>query len=161
MEYFPKVLDRAESDAVAARITEHLDRRGFGLWAVQVPGVAEFIGFVGLNVPRFESHFTPCVEIAWRLAYEHWGRGYATEAARAALDCAFQDLLLNEVVAFTVPANQRSRRVMERLGMARREEDDFDHPNLPQGHPLCRHVLYRISREAYLMSPVQPAVAGP
>jgi RimJ/RimL family protein N-acetyltransferase len=146
MEHFPKLLDRAESDAMAGRIREHFARRGFGLWAVQVPGVADFIGFVGLAVPGFEAHFTPCVEIGWRLACAHWGQGYATEAARAALDFGFQRLDLDEIVSFTVPKNRRSRAVMERIGMTRTPADDFDHPVLPEGHPLRRHVLYRAKR---------------
>jgi RimJ/RimL family protein N-acetyltransferase len=148
MEFFPRPLDRAESDASAARIQDHFARHGFGLWAVEVPGVAEFIGFVGLSVPAFDARFTPCVEVGWRLAREFWGRGYATEAARAALDFGFHDLGLVEVVSFTVPANLRSRAVMERIGMSRSESDDFDHPSLPAGHPLRRHVLYRISRSS-------------
>jgi RimJ/RimL family protein N-acetyltransferase len=146
MEFFPKLLDRAESDAFAARIREGFDARGFGLWAVEVPGIADFIGFVGLSVPQFEAHFTPCVEIGWRLAREHWGRGYASEAARAALDFGFRGLGLDQIVSFTTLANWRSRRVMERIGMTRTPEDDFEHPVLPEGHALRRHVLYRIDR---------------
>jgi RimJ/RimL family protein N-acetyltransferase len=146
MEFLPAVLDRAASDAMAARIREHFARHGFGLWAVQVPGVTDFAGFVGLNVPTFETHFTPCVEIGWRLACDHWGNGYATIGARAALDFAFTELARAEVLSFTVPHNVRSRRVMERLGMTHDEADDFDHPVLPEGHPLRRHVLYRLQR---------------
>ncbi|HTL92382.1 MAG TPA: GNAT family N-acetyltransferase [Steroidobacteraceae bacterium] len=145
-EYFPKLLTAAESDREAARIAAHFDQHGFGLWAVEVVGTADFAGFVGLAIPGFEAHFTPCVEIGWRLAFEHWGRGYATEAARAALDCGFERLGLEEIVAFTVPGNWRSRRVMERLGMRRSAADDFDHPRLPPGHPLRRHILYRVGR---------------
>jgi RimJ/RimL family protein N-acetyltransferase len=146
MEFFPKVLDRAESDASASRIRQHFDHHAFGLWAVEVSGVADFVGFVGLCVPRFEAHFGHCVEVGWRLAFGHWGRGYATEAARAAVGFALQQLALDEVVSFTVPANRRSRAVMERIGMTRREQDDFDHPSLAEGHLLRRHVLYRLSR---------------
>jgi RimJ/RimL family protein N-acetyltransferase len=146
MEFFPKALDRPESDMAAARIREHFARHGFGLWAVEVPGVADFIGFVGLAIPRFEAHFTPCVEIGWRLAREQWGRGYATEAARAVLSFGFRDLGLDEIVSFTTMANRRSRAVMERIGMSRSPADDFDHPALPEGHPLRRHVLYRARR---------------
>lgn len=147
MEFFPKPLDRGESDAMATRIRDHFARHGFGLWAVEVPGVADFVGFVGLaRVTRFEAHFTPCVEIGWRLAREHWDRGYATEAAVATLDFGFRQLALGEIVSFTVPANQRSRRVMERIGMAHSPADDFDHPALPEGHPLQPHVLYRATR---------------
>jgi RimJ/RimL family protein N-acetyltransferase len=115
---------------------------------VDVVGVADLVGFVGLSHPGFNAHFTPCVEIGWRLAFHHWGRGYATEGAAAALDFAFERLGLEEVVSFTAAANVRSRRVMERLGMTHRPEDDFDHPILPVAHPLRRHVLYRISRTA-------------
>ena len=143
MEFFPRLLDREESDALAARIRGGLAERGFGLWAVEVRGSALFIGFVGLSTPSFEAHFTPCVEIGWRLARVHWGLGYATEASRAALEFGFRNLGLKEIVSFTVPANRRSRSVMERLGMTHSAEDDFQHPLVPQGHPLRRHVLYR------------------
>jgi RimJ/RimL family protein N-acetyltransferase len=146
MEFFPKRLDRVESDLLVTRIRDHFDRHGFGLWAVEVPGVADFIGFVGLAIPRLEAHFTPCVEVGWRLAQEHWGRGYATEAARAALAFGFGDLALEEIVSFTAAVNLRSRAVMERIGMTRSPEDDFDHPALPEGHPLRQHVLYRAGR---------------
>jgi RimJ/RimL family protein N-acetyltransferase len=146
MEFFPRPLDRAESNAAVGRIREHFARHGFGLWAVEVPGVADFIGFVGLTIPRFEAHFTPCVEIGWRLAFEHWGRGYATEAALAVLAFGFDELALEEIVSFTTTANRRSCAVMERIGMTRSPEDDFDHPSVPEGHPLRRHVLYRVKR---------------
>jgi RimJ/RimL family protein N-acetyltransferase len=146
MEYLPKPLTRAESDGMARRINEHFARHGFGLWAVEVAGGAGFVGFVGLSVPTFHAHFTPCVEIGWRLAAEHWGRGYATEAAHATLGFAFETLGLGEVVSFTVPANTRSRKVMERLGMTRAPAEDFDHPGLPEGHALRPHVLYRLAR---------------
>lgn len=143
MEFLPSVLTREESDAAAARVRAHFDRHGFGFWAVEVRGGAPFAGFVGLAVPRFEAHFTPCVEIGWRLARAHWGRGYATEAALGALAYGFGELGLHEIVSFTVPANVRSRRVMERIGMVRDPLDDFDHPALSPGDPLRRHVLYR------------------
>ena len=146
MEFFPKVLTRAESDAVAGRIRDHFVRHGFGLWAVEAPGAADFVGFVGLAVPSFDAHFTPCVEIGWRLAREHWGHGYATEAATAALAFGFVDRALEEIVAFTVPANIPSRRVMGRLGMRRLPADDFEHPAIADGHPLRAHVLYRLRR---------------
>jgi RimJ/RimL family protein N-acetyltransferase len=144
MEFFIKRLDRAGSDAMVDRIREHFAVHGFGLWAVEVPGVAPFIGFTGLEVPRFEAPFMPCVEIGWRLAFEHWGRGYATEAARLALDYGFGTLGLPEILATTTVTNRRSRAVMERLGMHRDPADDFDHPLAPEGHPLRRHVLYRL-----------------
>jgi RimJ/RimL family protein N-acetyltransferase len=144
MEWFPSVLSRTESDAAAARIRVELAERGFGLWAVEAPGVAPFVGFTGLSVPRFSAHFTPCVEIGWRMAREHWGRGYAPEAARAALAFGSERLGLAEIVTFTATGNARSRRVMEKLGMTYDPADDFDHPSLPPGHRLRRHVLYRI-----------------
>ncbi|MBI1846597.1 MAG: GNAT family N-acetyltransferase [Candidatus Rokubacteria bacterium] len=149
MEFFPRPLDRAESDALAARIRDHFARRGFGLWAVEAPGAADFIGFVGLSVPTFQAPFTPCVEVGWRLAAAHWGRGYATEAAAAVVAHGFRQLGLDEIVSFTVPANVRSRRVMDRLGMTRRPVDDFDNPMLPPGHPQRPHVLYRLPRTAW------------
>ena len=148
MEFLPAVLSRGESDAMARRCQEGLDARGFGLWALEVPGVAGFIGYAGLSVPRFEAAFTPCVEIGWRIAHAFWGRGYATEAARVALAVGFGQAALDEIVSFTVPANRRSRAVMERLGMVHRPEEDFDHPLLAAGHPLRRHVLYRLKRSA-------------
>jgi RimJ/RimL family protein N-acetyltransferase len=144
MEFFPKRLDRGESDAVAAAIRDNLQSRGFGWWAVEIVGGEPFIGFVGLGVPRFEAHFTPCVEIGWRLAFEYWGHGYATEAARAAACFAFDSMRLEEIVSFTAVENCRSRRVMERLGMTHDPADDFDNPRVPPGHPLRPHVLYRL-----------------
>jgi len=146
MEHFPAPFSCEESDALAARIEDHFEQHGFGLWAVEIVNIAPFAGFIGLSVPHFEAHFTPCVEIGWRLAAEFWGRGYATEGAQAVVAFGFQQLLLPEIVSFTVPSNLRSRRVMERLGMTRNPADDFNHPTLPEGHPLRRHVLYRLSR---------------
>lgn len=146
MRYFPSTLTREDSDALVDRIEETFARRGFGLWAVEISGVAPFAGFIGLTEPRFEAHFTPCVEIGWRLAAEFWNRGYATEGAKAALAFGWDVLRLDEIVAMAVPSNHRSLRVMEKLGMARHPADDFDHPRLGSGHPLRRHVLYRIRR---------------
>jgi RimJ/RimL family protein N-acetyltransferase len=146
VQFLPGPLSREESDAVADRIATHFQRHRFGLWAVEIPGVTSFAGFIGLSIPRFEAVFTPCVEIGWRLDAEHWNRGYATEGARAALEFGFVWLQLQEIVSFTVPGNVRSRRVMEKLGMTRSASDDFDHPLLPEGHPLRRHVLYRLRR---------------
>jgi ribosomal-protein-alanine N-acetyltransferase len=146
MEFFSQRLDRSESDALVARIGEHFTRHGFGLWAVEAPGVADFIGFVGLSVPRFEAHFMPCVEIGWRLARHAWGQGYATEAARAALAFGFLEAGLEEVVSFTTVANAPSRWVMERLGMTWSPADDFEMPLLAEWHPLRPHVLYRLRR---------------
>jgi RimJ/RimL family protein N-acetyltransferase len=148
MRHFRSTLDRSASDLFAERIETEFEERALGLWAVEVVGEAPFAGFVGLHHAVFPAHFTPSVEIGWRLARPHWGRGYATEGARAALADGFDRLGLAEVVSLTAPANTRSRAVMERLGMTRDEADDFDHPSLPEGHPLRRHVLYRLSRPA-------------
>jgi RimJ/RimL family protein N-acetyltransferase len=153
MEYMPKLLTREESDAFAARIEAHFEAHGFGLWAAELRAAAECIGFVGLSIPRFAASFTPCVEIGWRLAQAHWGRGLATEGARAVARYAFENLKLPELVSFTVPANARSRRVMEKLGMTHDPGDDFDHPLLPAGHPLRRHVLYRLGAHQFADGP--------
>jgi ribosomal-protein-alanine N-acetyltransferase len=145
MEHFPGLLTRRQSDELVEKIEAGFEANGFGLWALEVRGSGEFIGFTGLAVPEFEAHFTPAVEVGWRLARSAWGSGYATEAARAALGFGFGEVGLAEVVSFTVPANRRSRAVMERIGMGRDPRDDFDHPSLPVGHPLRPHVLYRIA----------------
>lgn len=146
MEFLPSCLDRPASDAMAARIQTAIEAQSFGFWAVEAPGTADFIGFVGLNRPSFAATFMPCVEIGWRLAHDFWGRGYATEAARAALRYGFGDLGLAEIVSFTAVINLRSQRVMQRLGMQHYRAEDFDHPALPEGHRLRRHVLYRMTR---------------
>ena len=145
MAYFPSTLSRAESDGLADLAENHIARNGWGLWAVDVPGVTSFAGFIGLGRPRFDAHFTPCVEIGWRLGPEFWGRGYATEGARAVLRFGFDTLGLSEIVSFTTETNLPSRRVMERIGMTHDPRDDFDHPGLPPPHRLRRHVLYRKS----------------
>jgi RimJ/RimL family protein N-acetyltransferase len=144
MEYFPALLSRAESDASIQRFEEHFDLRGFGLWAVEALDVAPFIGYVGLRRVPWPAPFTPCVEVGWRLAAQFWGQGFASEAAQAAFQFGFDSLGLDEIVSFTVPANWRSRRVMERIGMVHCPDEDFPHPMLPADHPLSRHVLYRI-----------------
>ena len=138
MRYFPSTLTRVESDALVDRAEAAIDRDGFGLLAVELREGCEFIGYIGLAVPTFEAHFTPCVEIGWRLAAEYWNRGLATEGAHEVLRHWPGDL-----VSFTTVANIPSRRVMEKLGFTHDTAEDFDHPRLPQGHPLRRHVLYR------------------
>ena len=143
MRYFPSTLDERESNALAYRSAARMEVDGYGLWAVEVLASGEFIGFVGLNRPMWEADFTPCTEVGWRLVQPAWGHGYATEAARAALDVAFGPVGLDEVVSFTSVVNTPSRAVMARLGM--RHTEDFDHPRMPEGHPLRRHVLYRLS----------------
>lgn len=145
MRFFPAPMSRAESDALAARIDAGFEERGYGLWAVERNGTGEFLGFAGLSVPRFEAHFTPAVEIGWRLARRAWGHGYATEAAGSALALAFRELGLDEVVSFTSAGNFRSRAVMARLGMTHCPREGFLHPMIPASHPLAAHVLYRIS----------------
>jgi RimJ/RimL family protein N-acetyltransferase len=144
MEFFPNTLTAEECNAAIDRLEAHIDRHGFGLLAAELRSTGDFLGFIGLAIPDFQSHFTPCVEIGWRLAAEHWGHGFATEGAQALLDHAFTALALPEVVSFTVPANLRSRRVMEKLGLTHNPAEDFDHPKIPAGHPLRRHVLYRL-----------------
>jgi RimJ/RimL family protein N-acetyltransferase len=148
MRYFPSTLTPDESDEFARYIQGLIAVQGWGLWAVEVLGGAPFIGFVGLNRPRFEAHFTPAIEVGWRLDRPYWGHGYATEAAAAALAFAFEELACPEVVSFTSRVNARSMRVMRRLGMSHDPADDFDHPALADG-PLRRHVLYRMRRERW------------
>ena len=146
MRYFPALPSPEESNALAERARRQVEDEGWGLWAVEVAGGASFIGFVGLARPSFEEHFTPAVEVGWRLARRHWGHGYATEAGRAALRYGFEELGLDEIVSFTSHLNEPSWRVMERLGMSHDPADDFEHPRLPVGDPLRPHVLYRLSR---------------
>lgn len=141
--FFASTLTREESDAAIDRLVQHHEEHGFTFWAVEVPGVAPFIGFIGLIHTPFEDHFTPAVEIGWRLAREHWGHGYATEGAREALRYGFECLGLEEIVSFAVEDNWRSRAVMDRIGMTHDPADDFDHPGLAEDDPQRRHVLYR------------------
>jgi RimJ/RimL family protein N-acetyltransferase len=149
MRHFPAPLTRQQSDALAERERTLIVERGWGLWAVELVQGAAFIGFVGLAEPRFEAHFTPAVEVGWSLAREHWGNGYASEGARVAITFAFDDLGLDEIVSITTVGNDRSRSVMERLGMTHDAADDFEHPLLARGHPLRPHVLYRLRRSTF------------
>jgi RimJ/RimL family protein N-acetyltransferase len=150
MEYFPALLSREESDALVDRAEAHLEQHGFGPWAAELRESRQFIGYVSLFIPQFEAAFTPCVEIGWRLARAHWGKGLAIEGARALVRHGFEILRLPELVSFTVPANLRSLRVMEKVGMTHDPLDDFDHPSIPADHPLQRHVLYRLKRDDWL-----------
>lgn len=143
MEFFPALLSRSESDGLVDRINTHLNEHGFTFFAAELKEDGTFIGFIGMARPTFKAHFTPCVEIGWRLARPYWNLGLATEGAKAILRYGFEQLKLAEIVSFAVAANLRSRRVMERIGMTYDPADDFDHPNLPAGHPLSMHVLYR------------------
>jgi RimJ/RimL family protein N-acetyltransferase len=147
MEHFPALLTRAQSDGFVDRMEEAFDGHGFGMWAVEVVTTRKFIGVVGLLPVPFEAHFTPATEVGWRLAHQYWGHGYAPEAAGAALADVTERLGLREIVSFTTLNNDRSRRVMQKLGMTHDPVDDFDHPSLPEGHPMSRHVLYRLHVE--------------
>ena len=149
MEFLPSILSEQESNSLVDRIEAHFQEHGFGLYAAEIRSERRFIGFIGLSVPTFHAAFTPCVEIGWRLAGECWGQGLATEGAREIVRYAFEELQLEDLVSFTVPANVRSQRVMKKLGMTRDPKDDFDHPRLPAGHRLQRHVLYRLSRSGW------------
>lgn len=146
MEFFPGTLTHDESEALARKMMSLIDQRGWGVWALEIPEVTGFAGFVGLNVPEDDLPFRPCVEIAWRLAFDHWGKGYATEAAKAALKFGFVNLGLDEIVAFTATANKRSQRVMQRLGMTS-AGTGFEHPALDPTHPLRPHVLYKMANQ--------------
>jgi ribosomal-protein-alanine N-acetyltransferase len=147
-EFLAGPLSRAESDAMVERIERGFDEEGFGLWAVERLDTGEMVGFTGLSRPSFEAPFLPAVEIGWRLARPAWGHGFATEAARSAVADGFTRAGLSEIVSFTAVGNLRSRAVMERLDMTHDPAEDFDHPNLPDGHPLRRHVLYRLDAPA-------------
>jgi RimJ/RimL family protein N-acetyltransferase len=143
MEHFPALLDREASNAMVDRLQALIADRGWGLWAVELSATQEFIGFVGLHTPQAELPFSPCIEVGWRLATDYWGKGYATEAAQAALKVGFEVLELSEIVSFTALSNVRSQAVMQRLGMT--HSGTFEHPNIPIGHLLREHCLYRLS----------------
>lgn len=148
-EYFPGLQTREESDHSVSLVSGHIEKYGWGFWAASLVETGEFIGFIGLEDVYFQANFVPAVEIGWRLAYKHWGKGYATEGALACLRYGFETLKLDEIVSFTAVENTRSRRVMEKIGMHHDSKDDFDHPKLPEGHPLRRHVLYRLDRDEW------------
>lgn len=148
MAYFPSILSAEQSNAMAAHAQTLMAERGWGIWAVELVSTGDFIGFVGLHIPEDPLPFLPCVEIAWRLRKEFWGKGYATEAATESLTYAFNVLKLDEVVSFTTVSNVRSRSVMEHLGFHNTGQN-FDHPSLPQGHVLSEHVLYKISQQTW------------
>jgi RimJ/RimL family protein N-acetyltransferase len=154
MEHLPARLSSAESAALIERFELGFETDGYGLWAVELPGEADCIGFVGLSPVDFDVFFAPAVEVGWRLARSFWGRGLATEGARAALAFGFEECDLPEIVSFTAEGNRRSRAVMERLGMRRNPQEDFDHPLLAAGNPLRRHVLYRLDRASWYSTPL-------
>ncbi|MFZ1979195.1 MAG: GNAT family N-acetyltransferase [Bacteroidota bacterium] len=148
MEFFPKILSQEETEAFYKRITADLEQNGFGLFAVETKQDQIFIGFIGFARPSFSSYFTPCIEIGWRMDKRFWNMGFATEGAKACLEYGFSKLNFKEIVSFTAKINKRSINVMKRIGMA--YAGDFEHPNVAEGHPLRRHVLYKISREDIL-----------
>jgi RimJ/RimL family protein N-acetyltransferase len=158
MRHFPSVMSRAQSDAMARRMQAHFVTHGFGYWVLERHAQPGLLGVLGLQQVGFAAAFTPAVEIGWRIQRAHWRQGYALEAAQAVLAYAFSTLALAEVLAFTVPANWPSQALMQRLGLARNPAEDFAHPLLPVGHPLCRHWLYRLGREQWLGR--QPAGAA-
>lgn len=149
MECLLKPLTKEETAAMIEKIQRHFKLHGFGLFACILKQTSNCIGFVGLSIPEFTAHFTPCVEIGWRLSSHAWGKGYATEAAKALLKAGFEQFNLQEIVSFTVPTNKRSIRVMEKIGMTRDLNGDFDHPKVPDNHLLKAHVLYRITKADY------------
>ena len=157
----PSVLTRSESDALIADIEARFARDGFGLWALELRESDELLGFTGLSVVPFAEHFTPAVEVGWRLRRSAWGNGYATEAARTSLAFGFGELGLAEIVSFTSTANSRSRAVMERLGMRRDPRDDFEHPLVPSDSPLRAHVLYRLNASDWRRAAVARAALRP
>lgn len=150
MEFFPDTYDRARSEISVAVMRERLKADGYGFWAVEVKGGPPFVGMIGLQMVPAEMPFAPAIEVGWRLAFEAWGRGLATEGARAALGFGFERLNCTEIVAFTAATNLRSQRVMQKLAMSRDEAEDFEHPKLQAGHPLRNHVLYRLGRQRFL-----------
>ena len=156
MEFFPTRLTPAESDDLIARFEAGFDERGYGLWAVELRATGKFVGFTGLDTPSFEAHFTPAVEVGWRLARSAWGQGYATEAGRASIAFGFEEAGLGEIVSFTSAVNLRSQAVMRRIGMTHDPADDFDHPALEEGDLLRRHALYRMSVGDWARRPLRP-----
>jgi 3-dehydroquinate dehydratase/shikimate dehydrogenase len=149
-EFFPGLMSREESDHAVKLMSDHIARYGWGFWAVSLIETGEFIGVIGLEEVYFDAHFTPAVEIGWRLAFDYWGKGYATEGAIAALKYGFETLSLDQIVSFTTVSNMRSRHIMEKIGMHHNLQDDFDHPKLPEDHPLKKHVLYRMNSHDWL-----------
>jgi ribosomal-protein-alanine N-acetyltransferase len=148
MEYFPKLQTQEESFEMGRKILSLINERGWGFWAVEIPNQHKFIGFVGLHTPTDKMPFSPCVEIGWRLSKSYWGYGYATEAAKEALKYAFSKLNLNEVVSFTTLGNDRSKAVMQKIGMYDTKQN-FMHPDIELSHPQCEHVLYKISKSEW------------
>ena len=156
MEYFPKILTEKESKQLYEKIVMDLDKNSYGLWAVELKNSNQFIGFIGFNYTTFKSDFTPCLEIGWRIKKEEWGKGYATEGAKASLNYGYHELGLDEIYSFTSKINQRSEKVMIKIGLNKIGE--FEHPNIEEGNKLRRHVLYKIVKNEYLCVNVRHGV---
>lgn len=150
MEFFPSTLIKQESDKLVKKIQKEFQEEKFGLWAVEITDVAPFIGFIGLHNVSFSAHFTPAIEIGYRLAFKYWNKGYALEGAKAVVDYAFNTLDLKEIVSFTSTNNIRSIKLMKKLNMVNDPKDNFDHPKLSKNHPLSQHVLYRLKNTKIL-----------
>lgn len=150
IEHLKGPLTIEEVSSFITGANEQQQKRGYTLWATELKETEELIGFIGLNYDEWQSHFTPSVEIAWRLGSQFWGKGYATEGARAALEYGFKKCNLKEIFSFTVPANTRSSHVMEKIGLKRDPTGDFAHPEIDPSHRLSHHILYRLSVEEYL-----------
>lgn len=148
MEFFADVLDTKESNELAKEIIKRINENGWGFWAVELLSDNSFIGFVGLNKPSYDVPVDLCIEIGWRLAKKYWGHGYATEAAKASLEFAFNELKLDKVYSFASVGNKRSCAVMERLNMVD-TNTPFQHPMIPEGSPLREHVLYKIDKQRW------------
>lgn len=152
MQHFPSIPSNDDVKNLFDKINQHQKDKGYSLYAVELKSTADFIGFVGLLTVGYQAHFTPAVEIGWRIAKAYWNKGYATEAAKAVLKKAFFDFKLHEIVSFTTTTNLASQRVMQKIGLHHSTHDDFDHPRIDKNNPLCRHVLYRLSKKDYLAS---------
>lgn len=150
MEFFPKIFNQQDTLELISRIKDKFKANGFGFYTVVLKDSEQFVGSIGLNIPDFEAHFTPCVEIGWRVAKEYWGQGLAVEAAQKCLDIGFNEFNLNEIVSFTARVNKKSERVMQKLGMVHDVKGDFYHPKLEINHPLALHVLYRMPKSLWL-----------
>lgn len=150
MEFYERTLTQTESDALAEKIQREFAERGYGFWAVEVPHVAPFIGYIGLNYWNLEMPFAPCIDVGWRVSSHYWGQGYATEGAKAAIRYGFEHFSFAEIVSMATANNLRSHRVMQRLGMITDPLEDFHHPKLPQDHPLSKRVLYRLSYQQWV-----------
>lgn len=143
MKHFVSLMSREDTVAMMDRMQDHWEKHGFGVFAIEVPGIHDFAGFIGFTHPRWEAHFTPCIEILWRLIPAAHNKGYCTEAARVCLEWGFKEKNFKEILAFAVPQNIPSSRVMEKVGM--KHIGEFEHPMVEEGHELRKHLLYQIT----------------